>query len=138
MLLVNLVLEKITRYKDVQYSVLGIAKDESALKTFGFALENLKMDNIFIEPLIEKLSKSVFWTKKQEDIVLRLKVMSMKSAFLDLVSQRIDRKDIPFTDYEKAIISYLALNPQEGRKITSYDDILSFVERKKQRIRKYR
>ena len=129
----NSSLEKITRYKDVQYSVLGIAKDELALKTFGFALENLKMDNIFIEPLIEKLSKSVSgqitgrYSSEAKGFVHEL-------AFLDLVSQRIDRKDIPFTDYEKAIISYLALNPQEGRKITSYDDILSFVERKNSKL----
>lgn len=122
-------LEKITRYKDVQYSVLGIAEDESALKTFGFALENLKMDNIFIEPLIEKLSKSVSGQRTGR-YSFEAKGSVYESAFLDLVSQRIDRKDIPFTDYEKAIISYLALNPQEGRKITSYDDILSFVERK--------
>ena len=121
-------LEKITRYKDVQFSVLGIAK-ESALKTFGFALENLKMDNIFIEPLIEKLSKSVSG-QRTERYNSEAKGYVYESAFLDLVSQRIDRKDIPFTVYEKAIISYLALNPQEGRKITSYDDILSFVERK--------
>ena len=120
-------LEKITRYKDVQADVLRIAKDESALKTFGFALENLKMDNIFIEPLIEKLSLSV---SGQRTIRYKAKGHVYESAFLDLVSQRIDRKDIPFTDYEKAIISYLALNPQEGIKITSYDDILSFVERK--------
>ena len=122
-------LEKITRYKDVQYSVLAIAKDESALKTFGFALENLKVDNIFIEPLIEKLSKSVSGQGAGR-YSSEAKGYVYESAFLDLVSQRIDRKDIPFTDYEKAIISYLALNPQEGRKITSYDDILSFVERK--------
>lgn len=122
-------LEKITRYKDVQSSVLSIAKNESALKTFGFVLENLKMDSIFIEPLIEKLSKSV-----SEQIIGRdsseVKGIVYESAFLDLVSQRIDRNDTPFTDYEKAIISYLALNPQEGRKITSYDEILTFVERK--------
>lgn len=122
-------LEKITRYKNVQNSVLDIAKDESALKTFGFALENLKMDNIFIEPLIEKLSRSVY-RQGTERYSPEAKGIVYKSAFLDLVSQRIDRKDIPFTDYEKAIISYLALNPQEGRNITSYDDILSFVERK--------
>lgn len=124
-------LEKIIRYKGVQYSVLVIAKDESALKTFGFALENLKMDNIFIEPLIEKLSQSV---SAQKTTPVRYseeeKRWLYESTFLNLVSQRIDRKDIPFTDYEKAIISYLSLNPQEGRKITSYDDILSFVERK--------
>ncbi len=91
------------------------------------------MDNIFIEPLIEKLSKSV-----SGQITGRYspeaKGFVHESAFLDLVSQRIDRKDIPFTDYEKAIISYLALNPQEGRKITSYDDILSFVERKNSKL----
>lgn len=124
-------LEKIIRYKNVQYSVLVIAKDESALKTLGFVLENLKMDNIFIEPLIEKLSQSV---SAQKTIPVRYseeeKRWLYESTFLNLVSQRIDRKDIPFTDYEKAIISYLTLNPQEGRKITSYDEILTFVERK--------
>ena len=114
-------LEKITRYGDVQYYVLNISKDDSALKTFGFALENLKMDNIFIEPLIEKLSKSI--SNQRKGFVY-------ESDFLDLVSQRIDRQDIPFTDYENGIISYLALNPLESMKITSYDDILTFVERK--------
>lgn len=122
-------LEKITRYTDVQYSVLSISKDDSALKTFGFALENLKMNNIFIEPLIEKLSKSISGQRTRKYSV-KAKGFAYESVFLDLVSQRIDRQDIPFTDYEKAIISYLALNPQEGRKITSYDDILTFVERK--------
>lgn len=124
-------LEKITRYRDVQYSVLGIANDEAALKTFGFALDNLKMDNIFIEPLIEKLSQSI---SAQKSTPVRYSAEEKRwiyeSTFLNLVSQRIDRKDIPFTDYEKAIISYLALNPQEGRKITNYEDILTFVERK--------
>ena len=114
-------LEKITRYGDVQYYVLDISKDNSALKTFGFALENLKMDNIFIEPLIEKLSKSI--SNQRKGFVY-------ESDFLDLVSQRIDRQDIPFTDYENGIISYLALNPLESMKIKSYDDILTFVERK--------
>lgn len=122
-------LEKITRYKDVQSSILRVARDENALKTFGFALENLKMDNIFIEPIIEKLSKSIS-SQRTEKYSSEAKGYVYESAFLDLVSQRIDRQDIPFTDYEKSIISYLSLNPQEGRKITSYDDILTFVERK--------
>ncbi len=122
-------LEKIARYTDVQYSVLRLSKDDSALKTFGFALENLKKDSIFIEPLIEKLSKPVF-NQKTAKYNVEAKDMVYKSTFLELVSQRIDKQDIPFTDYEKAIISYLALNPQEGKKITSYDDILTFVERK--------
>lgn len=123
-------LERITRYTDVQRLVLNIANDEAALKTFGFALENLKMDNIFIEPLIEKLSQSISFQKTYAGYNAEEKKVIYRSIFLDLVSQRIDRKDVPFTDYEKAIISYLALNPQEGRKITSYDDILTFVERK--------
>ena len=122
-------LEKITRYKDVQRSILEFSKDESALKVFGFALENLKMDNMFIEPLIEKLSNSIS-SQRTREYSLERKEYVYESAFLDLVSQRIDRKDIPFTDYEKAVISYLALNPQEGRKITNYDEILTFVERK--------
>lgn len=122
-------LERITRYKDVQYSILSISRNDSALKTFGFALENLKMDNIFIEPLIEKLSKSIS-SQQTERYSTEAKSFVYESTFLDLVSQRIDRQDIPFTDYEKAIISYLALNPREGRKIRSYDDILTFVERK--------
>lgn len=122
-------LEKLTRYKDTQYYITNISNDDSALKTFGFALENLKMDNIFIEPLIEKLSESIS-SQRNGKYSPKAKCFVYESVFLDLVSQRIDRQDIPFTDYEKAIISYLALNPQEGRKITSYDDILTFVERK--------
>ena len=119
-------LEKITRYGDVQGFILKISTNESALKTFGFALENLKMDNIFIEPLIEKLSESI---SSRMNKVYNNGGFSDETAFLDIVSQRIDRKDIPFTDYEKAIISYLTLNPKESRKINSYDDILTFVER---------
>ena len=52
-------LEKIVRYTDVQYSIIELAKDKDALTTFGFALENLKQDNLFIEPLIEQLSNSI-------------------------------------------------------------------------------
>ena len=122
-------LERITRFKDVQYSVLSISSSESALKTFGFALENLKRDSIFIEPLIEKLSKAIY-AQQFGKYNAEIKSYVYESTFLDLVSQRIDSKDIPFTDYEKTIISYLALNPKEGRKITTYEDILTFVERK--------
>ena len=112
-------IEKIVRYKDVQSLVLEISDRDSALNTFGFALENLKNDETFIEPLIEKISKSILEQKQ----------------VLDIVSQRIDRKDIPFTDYEKCVISYLILNPQECEKITNYDDILTFVERKNSELK---
>ena len=115
-------LEKIVRYKDTQYLILNVAKTEIKLKTLGFVLNNLKADNLFIEPLIEKISDSI--THQNSD------KFSSDSVFLDLVSKRIDQKDIPFTDYEKVIISYLTLNPQEGKKIKTYEDILTFVERK--------
>ena len=126
-------LEKIVRYSDVQSSILKISKDDSAIKTFGLALETLKMDNIFIEPLIEKLSNSI---NKLRIIKHDSETNSDYSGvlFLHLVSQRINRKDKPLTDYEKAIISYLALNPEEGEKIVSYDDILTFVERKNKEL----
>ena len=115
-------LEKIVRYKDTQYLILNVAKTEIKLKTLGFVLNNLKADNLFIEPLIEKISDSI--THQNSD------KFSSDSVFLDLVSKRIDQKDIPFSDYEKVIISYLTLNPQEGKKIKTYEDILTFVERK--------
>ena len=115
-------LEKIVRYKDTQYLILNIAKTENKLKTLGFALNNLKSDNLFIEPLIEKISDSITHQNSSK--------FSSDSVFLDLVSKRIDQKDKPFTDYEKIIISYLTLNPQEGKKIKNYEDILTFVERK--------
>lgn len=115
-------LEKIVRYKDTQYLILNVAKTEIKLKTLGFVLNNLKSDNLFIEPLIEKISDSITHQNSTK--------FSSDSVFLDLVSKRLDQKDIPFSDYEKVIISYLTLNPQEGKKIKNYDDILTFVERK--------
>ena len=115
-------LEKIVRYEDTQYLILNVAKTENKLKTLCFVLNNLKSDNLFIEPLIEKISDSI--TRQN------VSKFSSDSVFLDLVSKRIDQKNIPFTDYEKVIISYLTLNPQEGKKIKNYEDILTFVERK--------
>ena len=122
-------LEKITRYKDIQSLILDISKDDDALKTFGFALKNLRMDNAFTEPLIEKLANSVFhqWIDKYN---VQKSKFEHESLFMKLVAQRIDKKDFPFTDYEKVIIPYLTLNPQEGRIITNYNDVLTFVERK--------
>ena len=122
-------LEKITRYGDIQSLILDISKDDDALKTFGFALKNLRMDNAFTEPLIEKLANSVFhqWIDKYN---VQKSKFEHESLFMNLVAQRIDKKDFPFTDYEKVIIPYLTLNPQEGRIITNYNDVLTFVERK--------
>lgn len=123
-------LEKIVRYADVQYSIIKLAEDKDALTTFGFALENLKQDSLFIEPLIEQLSISIgkeeisnynFETKKYE---------RKPSDFLKLASSRIQDSDNPLSDEEKTIISYLALNPQEANKIKDYDEILNFVTNK--------
>ena len=108
-------LERIVRYPKIEDTILNIAKDERLIKVFSFALNNLKMNNVFIEPFIEKLSKSI---------------CSQDSKFLDVVSERINNIDKPYTDYEKAIISYLLITPEEGKNIKQYDDILSFVERK--------
>lgn len=103
--------EKISRYRDVQDAVIRISENSDRLETFGFAFENLKGNNHFVGPLIEKLT-------------------NLPVEFSNIVAQRLEKKDIPFTDYEKAIISYLALNPYESEKITSYNDILTFVARK--------
>lgn len=125
-------LEIITRYEDIQKSILRMSEDETALKTFGFVLENIKEDNKFIEPLIEKLTESINQQKfiAKTDFSFDKVDKTPKSIFLDIVAQRIDDKSRQFTDYEKAIISYLALNPDEGRKIMGYEDILNFVKRK--------
>ena len=123
-------LEKIVRYADVQYSIIKLAEDKEALTTFGFALENLKQDILFIEPFIEQLSKSIgreeilnynYETNKYERI---------PSEFLKLASSRIKDITNPLSDEEKTIISYLALNPKEAGKIKDYDAILNFVANK--------
>ena len=99
-------LEKIVRYADVQYSIIKLAEDKDALTTFGFALENLKQDILFIEPFIEQLSKSIgreeilnynYETNKYERI---------PSEFLKLASSRIKDSTNPLSDEEKTIMQY--------------------------------
>lgn len=123
-------LEKIVRYTYVQYSIIELAKDKDALTTFGFALENLKQDNLFIEPLIEQLSNSI----RREEISVynseKKEFEAKTSEFLKLASNRIQDKSRPLTEEEKTIISYLGLNPSEANKIQSYDEILNFVANK--------
>ena len=116
-------LEIITRYKDVQNSVLKLANNEDALATFGFVLENLKEDSQFIEPTIEKLSRSISYQGETG-------YGNTGSQFLKSVNKRLKRKDVPVTDYEKVIISHLALNTREGKKINNYEDVLTYVDRK--------
>lgn len=120
-------LEKIVRHGDVEWLVLDLAENENVLKTFGFALDNLKMDDAFIEPLIEKLGKSISLCKQDTWFYSS---QQQYAKFFDIVSERLDKKDMPFTDYEKTVISYLTLNSGKAKKIKSYDDILTFVERR--------
>lgn len=123
-------IEKIARYTDVQYSIIGLAKDKDALTTFGFALENLKQDSLFIEPLIEQLGKTI---GREETFSYNSETKQYErkpGEFLKLASNRIQDNSIPLTEEEKTIISYLALNPQEANKIKSYDEILNFVANK--------
>lgn len=119
-------IEKISRYTDIQYSIIELAKDKDALTTFGFALENLKQDSLFIEPLIEQLGKTIGREENSETKQYERK----PGEFLKLASNRIQDNSIPLTEEEKTIISYLALNPQEANKIKSYDEILNFVANK--------
>ena len=123
-------LEKIVRYTNVQDFIINLAKDKDALTTFGFALENLKQDNLFIEPLIEQLSNSI----RREEISVynseKKEFEAKPSEFLKLASNRIQDKSRPLTEEEKTIISYLGLNPSEANKIQSYDEILNFVANK--------
>lgn len=123
-------IEKIARYTDVQYSIIGLAKDKDALTTFSFALENLKQDSLFIEPLIEQLGKTI---GREETLSYNSETKQYErkpGEFLKLASNRIQDNSIPLTEEEKTIIFYLALNPQEANKIKSYDEILSFVANK--------
>ena len=124
-------IEKIARYSDVQYTIIEISNDIDALTTFGFALENLKQDNLFIEPLIEQLSKKIRVEGIYEYNRKTKKSEWKAGGFLKLASDRI-RGDFekPLTDEEKIIISYLALNPQEANKIKTYDEIENFVANK--------
>lgn len=121
-------LERLVRYDNVQDIILYMSNSDNALKTFEFALSNLGQDKAFVEPLIEKIALNVTAQMSREKDGNGYAYKS--SQFLDLVAQRIDKKDIPFTDYEKAIIPYLTLHPNEAKNITSYNDILQFVDKK--------
>ena len=124
-------IEKIARYSDVQDTVIEISNDIDALTTFGFALKNLKQDNLFIEPLIEKLSRTIGAEGKYEYNRETERSVWKSREFLKLASQRIrDNVDNPLSDEEKTIISYLALNPKEANKIKSYEEIENYVENK--------
>lgn len=116
-------LERIVRYSDVVDPIIELSENKDELKVFSFALENLKMDNTFVEPLIEDLRDKIHCYNDERK-------KNSNSKFLRLISQRIDKKELAFTDYEKAIITYLTLNPQENTKISSYDDVLNFVKNK--------
>ncbi len=123
-------IEKIARYTYVQDSIIALAEDKDSLTTFGFALENLKQDSLFIEPLIEQLSTTI---KRERTLSYNSETKRYEinpSEFLKFVSSRIQDNSIPLTEEEKTIISYLALNPQEANKIKSYDEILNFVATK--------
>ena len=123
-------LERIVRYSDVQHSIIELAKDKDALATFGFALENLKQDNLFIEPLIEKLSNSIVREEVSVYNSEKREYETKPKEFLKLASNRIQDKSQSLTEEEKTVLTYLAINPQEANKIQSYDDILNFVVNK--------
>ena len=55
--------------------------------------------------------------------------------FLKLVSSKIQNNQEPMTEYEKTIISYLVLNPEEANQITNYSDIENFNQKEKYRTR---
>ena len=121
-------LEIIARYPYTQSWIIELAKEPQALTVLSFALENLKEGNEFIGPLIEKLSISIV---QEEHIVDSThEVIREPGAFLKLASSRINDKTRELSDEEKTIISYLALNPEEAKKIKGYDDILHFVTKK--------
>lgn len=123
-------IERIVRYKDLQEAIIKLAKDKDALTTFGFALENLKQDRLFIEPLIEQLNKTIIEEETESYNVKIHGYEKRAGEFLKLASSRIQDSTIPLTEEEKTIISYLVLNPQEANKIKNYDQILNFVENK--------
>lgn len=112
-------LERIVRYINSQEILIELAEDKDALTTFGFALENLKQDNLFVEPLIEKLGKSIGIEKEKNKIT--------EATFLKFASDRIQDRLHPLTEEEKIIISYLALNSEEAKGIKSYADIANFI-----------
>ncbi len=106
-------LESIVRYPNIEELILKLSNDLNVLKTFEFCLNNLKEDQIFLAPLIEKIIKSI----------------RFNPSICEFISTKIDN-NIPFSDYEKAIIPYLALNFKECHKITNYDEIINYVKRK--------
>lgn len=128
-------IEKITRYSGLQSKILNISKSDISLTTFGFALENLKKDDLFIEPLVEQLSDSINIIYNQKYIVHNDEFHNHQThdypnRFLLYATKRIKDTSRPMTDEEKTIISYLALHPEEAKRINNYDDILNYVANK--------
>ena len=123
-------LERIVRYENVQGSIIELAKDKDALISFGFVLENIKQNNLFIAPLIEQLSATI---RRDENHIYNPETKRYEvkpNDFLKLASSRIQDASNPLSEEEKTIISYLALNPQEANTIKNYDEILNFVSNK--------
>jgi len=107
-------LERIVRYPNVQTNIIGLAGNEDKLRVFGFALNELKGNNPFMEPLMESLGEAI-GTKYNHE------------TFMQIASQRLQQQDRALSDEERTIITYLASNPQEAIKIQEYGDIANFV-----------
>ena len=127
-------LEKIVRYSDVQNIIIDISKNKESLATFGFVLDQIKEDDIFIEPLIEELSRNI----KAEEVYHynseKSKSEHIAGDFLRTVYDRLQDESRLMTDEEKVIISYLTMNPSEANNIKSYDDILNFIKNKNAKL----
>lgn len=123
-------LEIIVRYENVQASIIELTKDKDALISFGFVLENIKQNNLFITPLIEQLSATIRRDKKYVYNPETKRYEVKTNDFIKLVSSRIQDDSNHLSEEEKIIISYLALNPQEANKIKNYGEILNFVSNK--------
>ena len=127
-------LEKIVRYVDVQRIIIDISKNKESIATFGFVLDQIKEEDIFIEPLIEELSKKI----KEEEVFHynseKNKSEFISGDFLRTVYDRLQDKSRSITEEEKIIISYLTMNPSEANNIKSYDEILNFVKNKNAKL----
>ena len=121
-------LEKIVRYLYVQSNVIDVSKNKAALTTFGFVLQNLGKDELFIEPLVEKLSRSIDFSKKRIKIEGIETPIIAPSDFIVLVADKVQNHPNEITDEEKSVISYLVLHPELSNKIKSYDEIVNYVD----------
>ena len=123
-------LEIIVRYPNIQARLETISHSKEALNVLNFTIQYLKQDSKYLAPLIQELVESIDKEGSHHTENNIYKSIMEPNEFLKLVSSKIQNNQEPMTEYEKTIISYLVLNPEEANQITNYSDIENFNQKK--------